>query len=507
MNVDRNEFFKQVTMRICGSLDIQIAMENTYDYIKQIFSVDSIYLNIHDEKLGALRFIAVVPASDTSINVDRIIPLDEKLWESSQTQRTPLINDLDNQHPFIQQMAERTNGLGASSLVLPLIIDDIKVGTLVLRVAGNRQYTQEHLQLMSFVIDPFKIALANALAHKDLMNLRDKLIDENRFLQDELTAKYHDDIIGSKSGLKNVMEMVSQVSRKNNTVLLLGETGVGKEVIANAIHYNSPRKNGPFIKVNCGAIPESLIDTELFGHEKGAFTGATSMKRGRFERADGGTIFLDEIGELPLQAQVRLLRILQNHELERVGGSVPIPLNIRIIAATHRKLEEMVTEGQFREDLWFRLNVFPIFIPPLRQRKEDIPALARYFIEQKCKDIGFHQSPPVEIGALEKLANYSWPGNVRELQNVIERELIRYKSGRLTFDSIAADRLEDKKLTQAQQPDFTPEELDSHTAKYIEQVLGYTDGKINGKGGAAELLGMKPSTLRSRMAKLDIHRK
>lgn len=506
MNVDRNEFFKEVTMRICGSLDIQTAMENTYDYIKQIFSVDSIYLNIHDEKLGALRFIAVVPASDKSINVDRIIPLDEKLWEISQTQKTPLINDLDNQHPFIQQMAERTNGLGSSSLVLPLIIDEIKVGTLVLRVAGNRQYTQEHLQLMSFVIDPFKIALANALAHKDLMNLKDKLVDENRFLQSELTAKYHEDIIGSKSGLKNVMEMVSQVAQKNNTVLLLGETGVGKEIIANAIHYGSPRKNGPFIKINCGAIPESLIDTELFGHEKGAFTGAASMKRGRFERADGGTIFLDEIGELPMQAQVRLLRILQNRELERVGGTVPIPLNIRVIAATHRKLEDMVADGSFREDLWFRLNVFPVFIPPLRQRKEDIPALARYFIEQKCRDIGFHHSPPVEIGALEKLMNYSWPGNVRELQNVIERELIRYKSGRLTFDSIAADRLEDKKLSRAQQPDFTPEELDRHTAEYIGQVLDHTGGKINGKGGAAELLGLKPSTLRSKMLKLGISR-
>ncbi|WP_303852121.1 sigma 54-interacting transcriptional regulator [Seleniivibrio woodruffii] len=506
MNIDRNEFFREVTLRICGSLDIQTAVEKTYEYINRVFKVDTIYLNIHDEKLGALRFIAVVPDGAGGRTVGGIIPLDRELWEMSQMQRTPLINDIDNQHPFIQKMAERTNGLGTSSLILPLHIDGTKVGTLVIRAAGDRMYTQEHLDLMSSVIDPFTVALSNTLAHTDLVNLKDRLVDENRFLQDELTAKYHEDIIGSKSGLKNVMEMVSQVSLKNNTVLLLGETGVGKEIIANAIHYGSPRKNGPFIKVNCGAIPESLMDTELFGHEKGAFTGAASLKRGRFERADGGTIFLDEIGELPMQVQVRLLRILQNRELERVGGTVPIPLNIRVIAATHRKLEDMVADGSFREDLWFRLNVFPIYIPPLRQRKEDIPALARYFIEQKCRDIGFHQTPPVEIGALDRLVNYSWPGNVRELQNVIERELIRYKSGRLTFDSIAADRLEDKKLSRAQQPDFTPEELDSHMTKYIEQVLSHTGGKINGRGGAAELLGLKPSTLRSKMLKLGIRR-
>lgn len=506
MDIDDNAFFKEVTLRICGSLNIRTAVRNTYEYIKQVIPVDNVYLDIHDEKIGALRFVAIEP-EDENIPIGGIITLEKDVWEATKTLKDPIINDIDNEFPLFRKMRNVTGGKESSSLVVPLNIDDQKLGTLVLRAVGDKVYTNEHLKLISCVTEPFSIALSNTLAHQDLMNLKDRLIDENRFLQNELTAKYHEDIIGSKSGLKSVMDMVSQVAARNNTVLLLGETGVGKEVIANSIHYSSQRKDGPFIKVNCGAIPESLIDSELFGHEKGAFTGATIMKRGRFERADGGTIFLDEIGELPMQAQVRLLRILQNHELERVGGSTSIPLNIRVIAATHRKLEEMVAHGQFREDLWFRLNVFPIYIPALRQRKEDIPALTRYFIKQKCHEMGFHDTPPMELGALDRLANYSWPGNVRELQNVIERELIRFKSGKLEFKSIAADRQEDREYTRSQIPDFIPEELEKHTAAYISQVLEYTNGKINGKSGAAEILGVKPSTLRSKMAKLNVKRK
>ena len=219
--------------------------------------------------------------------------------------------------------------------------------------------------------------------------------------------------------------MVRLVASLNSPVLLLGETGVGKEVIANAIHYSSPRKDGPFIKVNCGAIPDTLIDSELFGHEEGAFTGATTKKRGRFERAHKGTILLDEIGELPPPAQIRLLRVIQNKEVERVGGTKPIPVDIRVIAATHRNLKEMVSKNEFREDLWFRLNVFPITIPPLRERKEDIHALVQHFAERKSKELKFHTVPTLATGAIDRLKSYHWPGNVRELENVVERALIQ----------------------------------------------------------------------------------
>jgi transcriptional regulator with GAF, ATPase, and Fis domain len=287
-----------------------------------------------------------------------------------------------------------------------------------------------------------------------------------------------------------------------------GACGIPYFVSDNAIHYGSTRSNGPFIKVNCGAIPESLIDSELFGHEKGAFTGALIEKRGRFERADGGTLFLDEIGELPLQAQVRLLRVLQSRELERVGGTKPIPIDIRIIAATHRNLEQMIIEKHFREDLWFRINVFPIFLPPLRQRRDDIPALTRYLVQTKSKELGLSAAPSIAPGALARLMKYDWPGNIRELQNIVERELIRYRGGDLNFESLASDTIlkEIKPSPAQEQGNLKPVKLAEAMALHIGKIIEHTNGRVNGPGGAAELLGINPSTLRSRMRKLGVSR-
>jgi transcriptional regulator with GAF, ATPase, and Fis domain len=289
-------------------------------------------------------------------------------------------------------------------------------------------------------------------------------------------------------------------------VLLLGETGTGKEMIANAIHFSSPRKDGPLIKVNCGALPENLIDSELFGHEKGAFTGAIAESRGRFERADGGTVFLDEIGELPPSAQVRLLRVLQYHEVERVGGKRPIPVNIRVIAATHRNLQGMLTEGRFREDLWYRLSGFPIIVPPVRNRKEDVPALIRYFLAVKSRELGIAAPPSIAPGALLRLKEYDWPGNVRELENLVERELIRHRAGPLTFEAILPPEGGMKQAVPAGEADpRLPMKLDEAMAAHISEVLNkYAKGKIHGPGGAAELLGMNPNTLRWRLDKLGI---
>jgi transcriptional regulator with PAS, ATPase and Fis domain len=285
-------------------------------------------------------------------------------------------------------------------------------------------------------------------------------------------------------------------------VLLLGETGVGKDVIANAIHYSSSRSDGPFVSVNCGAIPETLIDSELFGHEKGAFTGALAQKRGRFERADNGTIFLDEIGELPLQAQVRLLKVLQSREIERVGGVKTIPLNIRIIAATNRNLEDMIKSHQFREDLWFRLNVFPIWIPPLRERRADIPALLQHFINLKSKELKLPQIPTISPGETDLLMDYHWPGNVRELQNVVERELILNPGGPLTFRQLKVS--EQERTVEASDKKEHTTNLEEVVSAHIRRVLASTKGKIHGKGGAAEILGVNASTLRNRMNKLGI---
>jgi len=343
------------------------------------------------------------------------------------------------------------------------------------------------------------------LRHQEVSRLKDMLADDNRYLFSELRLVSGDEIIGSDFGLRSVMEMVKQVAPIDSPVLLLGETGVGKEVIANAIHYSSHRKDGPFIKVNCGAIPETLLDSELFGHEKGAFTGAVGQRRGRFERANKGTIFLDEIGELPPQAQVRLLRVLQTKEIERVGGTTSIPVDVRILSASNRNLQEMIASGRFREDLWFRLNVFPITIPPLRQRREDIPALVHYFIDRKCKELKLTDRPVLGHGAIDRLVAYDWPGNVRELENMIERALIQHQGGALSFETLlpvshSGDRtpIQDSGRNR----DLPP--LDEMTVQHIRQALEMAGGKINGPGGAAQILGLHPNTLRNRMNRLGI---
>ena len=319
---------------------------------------------------------------------------------------------------------------------MTLKLEGNSIGELGLLADGLNQYNNEHARLLRLLHEPFAIAMSNALKHKEVIRFKDMLADDNRYLHGQLRELSGDEIVGSQFGLKAVMDMVNQVAPLDSPVLLLGETGTGKEVIANAIHYSSPRKDGPFIKVNCGAIPETLLDSELFGHEKGAFTGAISQRRGRFERADKGTIFLDEIGELPLQAQVRLLHVLQKKEIERVGGTSSIPVDIRIISATHRNLEEMIASGRFREDLWFRLNVFPITIPPLRQRREDIPALVHHFIDRKSMELKLTERPVLAPGAIDRLIAYDWPGNVRELENMIERALIQHRGGVLSFETL-----------------------------------------------------------------------
>jgi len=342
------------------------------------------------------------------------------------------------------------------------------------------------------------------LRHQEVLRLKDMLTDDNRYLHQQLREISGYEIIGADFGLKAVMEMVQQVAALDSPVLLQGETGAGKEVIAYAIHYSSPRKHGPFIKVNCGAIPETLMDSELFGHEKGAFTGAVVQKRGRFERADKGTIFLDEIGELPPQAQVWLLHVLQSKEIERVGGTKSIPVDVRIVSATHRNLEEMIASGQFREDLLFRINVFPIMIPPLRQRREDIPALVHYFIEQKTKAMKLGIPPRLAPGAIDQLMEYNWPGNVRELQNIIERALIRHRSGFLAFENVVSAPAKKVELSTMADQTQGIAKLDEINALHIERVLKLAKGKIHGPGGAAELLGIHPNTLRKRMDKLGI---
>jgi hydrogenase-4 transcriptional activator len=327
-------------------------------------------------------------------------------------------------------------------------------------------------------------------------------------------------IIGESAGLALVMERVAQVALTAAPVLILGETGSGKEVIARAVHSRSQRPMGPVVRVNCGAIPPDLIDSELFGHERGSFTGATATRKGWFERADGGTLFLDEIGELPLAAQVRLLRVLQDGTLERVGGHQTITVDVRIVAATHRHLETMVAEGRFREDLWYRLSVFPIRLPSLREHMEDLPALATHFAERAGRRLG-GSGLTVSCEDLDLLRSYSWPGNVRELAAIIERASILGNGTRLEiaaalgdFATSLASRPPAAKSQVTRTPPSTanaePNELqsiltlDAAMAQHIRRALQACHGRVEGQFGAAKVLGINPHTLRARMRKLGV---
>jgi transcriptional regulator with GAF, ATPase, and Fis domain len=503
MSVDENDFFRRATIQICSSLDIEIAMWRCIQFLKEFMPADEMYLHLYESGLGAFRTIAGATAKEGR-KMDRITPLpkDVRLGLGKDLRSMYIINQPELE-PGLQFMLQYYGRPDTSALIRLLEVEGKKLGALVLLAEGRDRFSEEHGRLFSLLNEPFSIAVSNTLKHQEILRLKDLLADDNRYLHRELLHLSGDEIVGAEFGLKGVMAMVREVASLGSPVLLLGETGVGKDVVANAIHYSSPRKDGPFVKVNCGAIPETLLDSELFGHEKGAFTGAISQRRGRFERANQGTIFLDEIAELPTQAQVRMLRVLQYKEIERVGGTNPISVDIRLIAATNRDLEEMVKTKQFREDLWFRLNVFPIRVPPLRERKEDIPALVHHFIKRKSQELRLPAPPPLAHGVIDRLMAYRWPGNVRELENVIERALILSKGQPLTFDDLAVGKPKDGLQTYVEAQEALLK-LDEITSQHIRRVLEMTKGKVHGKGGAAEALGINPSTLRNRMNQLGI---
>lgn len=499
-----DEFIREITLRICSSLEIKKSLHSAFGYLKEHLPVEGLALFIVDERLGAIRRIEHV-----SENIDlppQIIPLPDGMLQkiAARNFSEPFIVDVENDDIF-RELEPFQKLSGDTHLIVPLCLKGEMIGGVDLLASGVGRFGEEFLELAGCLAEPFTVALANALAHEEVLRYQAILLDDKRFLNWELHGGAADGIIGGSTGLSNVMEMVRQVAPLNNTVLILGETGTGKEMIANAIHFSSPRKNGPFITVNCGAMPENLIDSELFGHERGAFTGAVAESRGRFERADGGTIFLDEIGELPPNAQVRLLRVLQNREVERVGGKRIIPVDIRVIAATHRNLQNMVAQGSFREDLWYRLSGFPIVVPPVRQRKEDVPALTRHFVTARSRDLGIGVPPSIAPGALQRLMEYDWPGNVRELENLVERELILHRGGPLTFSTtLPGPEQRNLPLVVNDGRSLYPLNLDEANAVHITEVLKLVNGKIDGPGGAAEMLGINPSTLRSRLDKLGV---
>jgi hydrogenase-4 transcriptional activator len=388
-------------------------------------------------------------------------------------------------------------------------------GVLVFLAPAGQAFDPNHADLAQLLLEPFSVALDNDLRLREMAALREAAEADKRSLLTRLGREaLGDTIVGVESGLRAVMERVELVARSDAPVLIFGETGTGKELVARVIHNRSARRNGPFDRVNCGAIPPELIDSQLFGHERGAFTGAVEARRGWFERADGGTLFLDEIGELPLAAQVRMLRILQDGWMERVGGEKAINVDVRIIAATHRDLASMVAEGRFREDLWYRIAVFPIVLPPLRERREDIAKLAAHFAQRAATRFGLTPAEPTPED-LTLLMSYPWPGNVRELGTVIDRAAILGEGSRLEVaKALGIDAERPRKAPaggrEAPSDSGLPavpmkiEPLNVTVRRHIEAALAVTHGRIEGRQGAAAMLQINPHTLRAKMRKLGI---
>jgi formate hydrogenlyase transcriptional activator len=379
------------------------------------------------------------------------------------------------------------------------------LGTLSVISLRENAFTEDDAELLAGIGSQVAIAIENGLAYREIAELKDKLSKEKLYLEDEIRTQYNfEEIIGDSPALKRVLRQVETVAPTDSTVLIQGETGAGKELIARAIHNLSRRRERTFVKMNCAAIPTGLLESELFGHERGAFTGAIAQKIGRFELAHQGTLFLDEVGDIPLELQSKLLRVLQEQEFERLGSTRTIKVNIRLVAATNRDLEQMASDKEFRSDLYYRLNVFPITVPSLRERAQDIPVLVRYFTQKYARRMDKKiQSIPADV--LAALAKYHWPGNIRELENLIERSVILSQGPDL---QVPLGELKVRAVAPAPAPTSADGDgtLEAAERAHILRALKETDWVLGGASGAAARLGMKRTTLQSKIKKLGISR-
>jgi formate hydrogenlyase transcriptional activator len=398
-------------------------------------------------------------------------------------------------HEFVTRLLAE----GVQSMCcVPLTVRDHRLGTLNVGRLSGEEFTAEEVASLAAVANQIAFAVENSLAFQEIAALKDKLAAENIYLQEEIrTGHNFEDIIGETPALERVLEMVETVAPTGSTVLIRGETGTGKELIARAIHQRSERRERSFVQVNCAAIPTGLLESELFGHERGAFTGAIAQRVGRFELANGGTLFLDEIGDIPIELQPKLLRVLQEQEFERLGSSRTLRVDCRLVAATNRDLEKMVEAGTFRRDLYYRLNVFPIPLPPLRERRADIPHLVHYLTQRLARRLN-KRIDSIPADAMTALCDYHWPGNVRELENVIERAVILTRGPVLQVPV--------SELRAPSPPPAGEGSLEATEREAILRALGETRWVIGGAEGAATRLGMKRTTLQSRIRKLGISR-
>ena len=471
------------------------------EVLARVISFDRVSLSLYDPEANVLRLVTYAGPyrREDYTPIGRVLELDDSpVGRAFQSKKPVLLSDLEAKRQTSSE--ERAFGHGFRSLCsLPLIVRDKSIGGITVGSLTKSQYTEADAQFLMEVAKQIAIAVDNMRSYEEIESLKTRFESETVYLQEEIKTEHNfEEIIGQSAPIRHLLRKIEQVAPTETTVLIQGETGTGKELLARAIHDRSRRKDRPLVKVNCGSIPSGLVESEIFGHEKGAFTGATQRRIGRFELASGGTIFLDEVTELPLDTQVKLLRVLQEGEFERVGSSTTIKVDVRVIAATNRDLKEVVANGTFRSDLFYRLNVFPLAAPSLRDRKGDIPLLINFFLSKFGKKLG-KEVRGVSQQAMQNLVNYSWPGNVRELQNVVERAVV-LANGPIIQMSEAMPRSESPASESAV---YTLEQIERN---HILRVLNETKWVIHGSKGAAEVLDINPSTLRSRMEKLGIKR-
>ncbi|MDT7043215.1 sigma-54-dependent Fis family transcriptional regulator [Candidatus Nitronereus thalassa] len=499
------ERFYQTLLEVTNILNSQRNTESLWKaitgHIKKVIPWERAGITLYHEDIDGFRFYAVETSMPTvKLTCDTVIPREGSGFGWVYDHKSIHIRkSLQHEQVFLEDHYYLQEGLGRM-INLPLIVRDTCLGTLNIGSVESGDPDPQSLTFLRQVATQIAFAIDQVKSYEEISQLREQLARENAYLLEEI--KFNHDfgaMIGASQKFKKVLDLAQAVAKTNSSVLITGETGTGKELLARFIHELSSRKNNPFVRINCASLPAGLVESELFGHERGAFTGAEQYRPGKFELADNGTLFLDEIGEMPLEAQAKLLRVLQDGIIDRVGSSKPLSVDVRIIAATNSDLSKLIAEGRFRSDLFYRLHVFPIVIPPLRERPQDIALLARHFMDKNrvefkrpCQDI--------DEASLERLLQYSWPGNIRELKNIIERVMILSRSAILHIDK---SLLSTKQVGGDQE--FSGELKDIERSR-IQQALVRSEGKIEGALGAAKQLGLHPSTLRSRLKKLGLNR-
>jgi formate hydrogenlyase transcriptional activator len=496
---DRLQILLEITNTLVSALDIRDLFPRITACLRRAVPHEYSSLTLRVPGTELLRLHALVlDGQPGMVQEGATASMDETPAGEAVETRKPVVLDAEGLQRFHSPIIKRFAEAGILSICcIPLITRIRVLGTLNVGSTRENAFTPADVDFLSQVAGQAAIAIENATAYQEIGQLKDQLSEEKLYLQDEIrTEKNFGEIVGDSPPFKRVLEQAETVAPTDASVLILGETGTGKELIARAIHDLSTRRDRTFVKLNCAAIPTGLLESELFGHEKGAFTGAIAQKPGRFELAHKGTLFLDEIGDIPLELQPKLLRALQEHEFERLGGTRTIKVDVRLVAATNRDLAQMIAERQFRTDLYYRLSVFPISVPPLRERTDDIPKLVRYFTQKYARRMNKRiETIPTET--MEALIRYGWPGNVRELENLIERAVILTRG--------AALQIPLAELRGA--PDTaSPVTLQEAERDHIRRVLEQANWVVGGPNGAAARLGMKRTTLQSKMKKLGVAR-